>query len=157
MNLKREIEISNESRNLSAVRKEVTEVLGHTPFDREMSNKIIVAVDEALANVVEHAYQGGIGTVKLVFTLDAETLKVQIQDKGVPFDPGERLSSELDIHQHIKLGLKGGLGLFLMRRIMDEVAYNHDGPDFVNELVMIKKLPATDSSSAPEQDARENA
>ena len=156
MNLKREIEISNESRNLSAVRKEVTEVLSHTPFDREMSNKIIVAVDEALANVVEHAYQGGVGVVRLVFTLDSESLKVQIQDNGVPFDPGERLNSELDIHQHIKLGLKGGLGLFLMRRIMDEVAYNQDGPGFVNELVMIKKLPATEPTPS-EQDAQENA
>lgn len=144
MTLHRVLEITNDSKNLSRVRGEAAAVLAETAFDREMRNKIIVAVDEALANVVEHAYGGGSGEVRVLFTLDERTLVVRIQDQGVRFDPGERLKTAVDIHEHIRLGLKGGLGMFLMRRIMDDVVYNHDGPDFVNELVMVKNLPQPD-------------
>lgn len=150
MSVQRDIEILNESKNLSQVRREVSEVLEATAFDRETRNKIIVAVDEALANVVEHAYQGGTGMVRILFDVDGERLTVRIRDHGVPFDPGERLNSQLDIQKHIRDGLKGGLGLFLMRRIMDEVTYNQHGPDFVNELVMMKKLPPAADGPAEE-------
>lgn len=142
MTYRRVLCIQNESRNLSLVRKEAADVLSRTPFDRETCNKIIVAVDEALANVVEHAYGGGRGEVQVHFEVDAEFLRVAIRDNGVKFDPGERLNSTLDIHNHIKLGLKGGLGLFLMRKIMDEVRYNGESEHCVNELVMVKRLPA---------------
>ena len=133
--------ISNESSNLAQVRRTVSEILELTTFERDLRNKIIVAVDEALANVVEHAYQGGIGDIKIRFKVDHATLSVAIRDNGVRFEPGDKLKDHVDIHKHIKLGLKGGLGLFLMRRIMDEVYFNHDGDDFVNELVMVKNLP----------------
>ena len=139
------ISLLKDSRYLSVVRTAVSEVLDSTTFNRETRNKIIVAVDEALANVVEHAYQGGEGEVTIGFEVDDASLRVQIRDKGVRFNPGDRLSTEIDIHEHIRQGLKGGLGLFLMRRIMDEVHFNHDGPEFVNELVMVKNLPETDA------------
>ena len=146
------ISIVNDSRNLSVVRTAVSEVLDSTTFNRETRNKIIVAVDEALANVVEHAYQGGEGEVTIGFDVNDTRLRVQIRDKGVRFNPGDRLSTEIDIHEHIRQGLKGGLGLFLMRRIMDEVHFNHDGPEFVNELVMVKNLPETDAESKKESE-----
>ena len=132
--------ITNESRNLSEVRRVVAEVLDPTTFDRKATNEIILAVDEGLANVVEHAYQGGVGEIKLILGLDDEIFRIHIRDNGVRFEPGE-LRDAVDIHDHIKRGLKGGLGLFLMKRIMDDVYYTHDGPDYVNELVMVKKIP----------------
>lgn len=136
--LRREMTIPNETKHLSTVRQTVTEVLELTPLDQKTRNKIVVAVDEALANVVEHAYQGGQGPIELVFAVDPERLQVIIRDNGVRFDPGDDgIRSSIDIHQHIRLGLKGGLGLFLMRQIMDEVQYLHETP-WTNELVMIK-------------------
>lgn len=136
--LRREMTIPNETKHLATVRQTVMEVLELTPLDQKTRNKIVVAVDEALANVVEHAYQGGQGPIELVFAVDPERLQVIIRDNGVRFDPGDGgIQSSIDIHQHIRLGLKGGLGLFLMRQIMDEVQYLHDTP-WSNELVMIK-------------------
>jgi serine/threonine-protein kinase RsbW len=133
--------ITNQSKNLSEVRQVVAEMLDPSGFDRRQTNEIILAVDEGLANVVEHAYQGGVGEVKLIFGLDEENFRVHIRDNGVRFEPNV-LRDAVDIHAHIKKGLKGGLGLFLMKRIMDDVYYTHDGPDYVNELVMVKKVPA---------------
>jgi serine/threonine-protein kinase RsbW len=147
VSLNRSISIDNDSKNLSKVRNTASEVLDATQFTRETRNKIIVAVDEALANVVEHAYEGASGTVTIAFDVDDACLRVQIRDKGVRFNPGDRLTTEIDIHEHIRKGLKGGLGLFLMRRIMDEVHFNHDGPEFVNELVMVKNLPTEDDGA----------
>lgn len=136
--LRREMTIPNETKHLATVRQTVMEVLEVTPLDQKTRNKIVVAVDEALANVVEHAYQGGQGPIELVFAVDPERLQVIIRDNGVKFDPGDGgIRSSIDIHQHIRLGLKGGLGLFLMRQIMDEVQYLHETP-WTNELVMIK-------------------
>ena len=147
MSDERVLTISNESRNLSEVRQVVADMLGSSNFDRKQTNEIILAVDEGLANVVEHAYQGGTGDITLLFGLDAEFFKVSIRDNGVRFEPGE-LRNTVDIHAHIKQGLKGGLGLFLMKRIMDDVYYTHDGPDYVNELVMVKKVPAESAEAS---------
>lgn len=139
--IRRSLTISNETRHLSLVRTVVSEVLDASTFDGKTRNKIVVAVDEALANVVEHAYQGGTGPIELGFDLDPEKLVVRIRDNGVRFEPSAaRLSAQIDIKEHIRLGLKGGLGLFLMRQIMDEIQYVHD-TEFVNELILMKKQP----------------
>jgi anti-sigma regulatory factor (Ser/Thr protein kinase) len=147
--VRREMQIPNETRCLATVRQTVMEVLERSSFDGKTRNKIVVAVDEALANVVEHAYQGKPGIIELIFAIEDGRLTVVIRDNGVKFDPGDGgLKSSVDIHQHIRLGLKGGLGLFLMRQIMDEVQYLHDTP-WTNELRMMKKLPPVGDGVPP--------
>ena len=47
----------------------------------------------------------------------------------------------LDINEHLRLGLDGGLGMFLMRKVMDEVRYASTSR-YTNELDMIKFLPS---------------
>ena len=135
---KKDLRITNETKNLSLVRQVVGEILEKTPFGRDDKAKIILAVDEAVANVVEHAYEGTKGEIDLQFLLDSERLEITIRDNGKKFNP-ETIPSP-DIHEHIKRGLKGGLGMFLMRKIMDEVRYSLDST-YVNELVMVKFRP----------------
>ncbi|MCO5167519.1 MAG: ATP-binding protein [Planctomycetes bacterium] len=147
--LRREMTIPNETKHLATVRQTAMEVLELTPFDTKTRSKIVVAVDEALANVVEHAYQGGQGNIELVFDVDVDRLQVIIRDNGVRFEPADgALKTSIDIHHHIKLGLKGGLGMFLMRQIMDEVQYLHETP-WTNELIMVKRFGARDGAGAP--------
>lgn len=140
----RDMRITNETKNLSLVRQAIGEVLDRTPFGRDDRNKIILAVDEAVANVVEHAYGAGRGDIDLVFDMDVERLEIVIRDNGVKFNP-EAVPTP-NIHDHIRKGLKGGLGMFLMRKIMDEVRYSHDST-YVNELVMVKYFPEQTSGS----------
>ena len=136
---KKDLRITNETKNLSLVRQVVGEVLDRTPFGKDDKAKIILAVDEAVANVVEHAYEGKQGDIDLVFALDGERLQITIRDNGKKFNP--EMIATPDIHEHIKRGLKGGLGMFLMRKIMDEVRYSLDST-YVNELVMVKFWPS---------------
>jgi serine/threonine-protein kinase RsbW len=135
---RKDLTITNETKNLSLVRQVVGEVLERTAFGKDDKAKIILAVDEAVANVVEHAYEGRKGEIEIHLVLDPEKIEITIRDNGKKFQP-EAITTP-DIHEHITRGLKGGLGMFLMRKIMDEVRYSLDST-FVNELVMVKFCP----------------
>jgi serine/threonine-protein kinase RsbW len=132
------LRIINESKNLSLVRKNLSNFIDESPFPRDARNRIILAVDEAIANVIEHAYGSEKGLVQITFTLDEEKLEVDVCDHGADFKPN--VKKDPDINDHIRLGLKGGLGMFLMRRVMDEVAYSTT-TEYQNNLAMIKFLP----------------
>lgn len=105
-------------------------------------NKIILAVDEAVSNIIEHAYGNHTnGTIEIEVETTEELYRVCIRDQGKSFKPPEK--PEIDIQEHIRQGNKRGLGIFLMRRVMDEVNYRfRDGVQ--NELILtkyIKKKP----------------
>ena len=136
----KEMRITNETANLSRVRAAMLEFLKGSVLDPELCNLIVVALDEALANVVEHAYQGQEGHIMLDFDLDEQRLQIVIRDNGLRFEHDEKLKSEFDIKRHIKLGRKRGLGLFLIQKIMDTVSFNSGGAGYVNELVLTKQL-----------------
>jgi len=106
---RRELRIASETRNLSLVRQATAEVLGRSAFERADRDKIILAVDEAVANVVEHAYRGAPGEIEIDLALDERRLIVTIRDNGPPFDP--RGVPAPDLREHVKQGLKGGFGL----------------------------------------------
>lgn len=136
--VRRDLRIENEAKSLSLVRKVVSDVLESSAFTRDDRNKIILAVDEATANVVEHAYGSGTGPIEIVFELDDKRLVVRIRDNGAKFNSTEIPTP--DIREHIAKGMKGGYGLFLMRKIMDEVRYSLES-GWVNELILTKNLP----------------
>jgi serine/threonine-protein kinase RsbW len=84
-----------------------------------------LVVDEALTNVIEHAYEGRPDRpVELSVTLDADSLAIAIVHDGQAFDPAGR--SEVDLKAHIAARRVGGLGLYLINKLMDEVAYGTD-------------------------------
>lgn len=136
--LKDRLVVTNDTRYLALVRDFVARVLKYARVDRRDENKIILAVDEAVSNVIEHGYPSGQrGTIEIeVDSTDAE-VRVVIHDQGRVFNPES--VSEPDIYEHVKVGRKKGLGIFLMRQIMDEVCYRfRDGVK--NELTLIKYL-----------------
>jgi len=99
-----------------------------------------MAVDEACSNVIEHAYAESLGDIDLECHVDAGgDLRVEIRDQGGPFDP-ESVSpppvtnGSVDIDE-MKIG---GLGLFFMRKLMDEVTFRFDAATG-NHLTMVKR------------------
>jgi serine/threonine-protein kinase RsbW len=106
---------------------------GLTPqetFDVQM------AVDEACANVIQHAYRGDeSGLIELAVACDGKSCTVTIRDHGAPFDPGAVL--EPDTTAPLEERPIGGLGLFFMRRLMDEVHFQFDERTG-NVLTMVK-------------------
>jgi serine/threonine-protein kinase RsbW len=116
----------------------VTEWAQRAGFDERALYEIQLAVDEACANVVDHAYQGADpGDIEVSCCLDDQILTVQVRDWGKGFD----LTSveEPDLDAPLEERTLGGLGLFLVRQVMDDVQFRSD-PELGNELTMSKRL-----------------
>jgi serine/threonine-protein kinase RsbW len=103
-------------------------------FSAMESQKIALAIDEAITNVIKHSYKGKMDQdIKLEFYTSPEGMKVRLVFTGVP----PVLSREgVNLNRFIKEGKKGGLGVELIRRIMDSVEYKTVGN--INSCEMVK-------------------
>ena len=95
-------------------------------FDSKKLNMIKIALEEALVNIVNYAYPGKDGEIEIVRNIeDNKRLIIKITDWGIPFDP---LSlPDPDIEAPIENREIGGLGVYMMRNIMDECNYRRKG------------------------------
>ncbi len=137
-----ELTVPSDTTYLSKVREAVIAVLGHGLFSPVKANLIALAIDEAVANIMEHAYTheregGGRKDIQIILDATPRRFEVLIRDHGMAFDP--RGVPDVDVREHVKRGRKGGLGIFLMRRIMDEINYSFK-QGVHNELQMIKYI-----------------
>jgi serine/threonine-protein kinase RsbW len=136
--LKREISVTNATGNLARVRDFLTEAARNFGVRHEDENRIILAVDEAVSNIMEHAYENTLeGTIQVAVDIEMNRFTVTIHDKGKRFDPSG--ISDPDLEEHIRGGKKRGLGLFLMRQIMDEVDFHYKAGG-ENVLTLVKYL-----------------
>ncbi|MCX6013716.1 MAG: ATP-binding protein [Chloroflexi bacterium] len=105
--------------------------------DPATSYQIHLVVDEACTNIISYAYGDKHGFGKLVFEKVADTLIITLTDNGKPFDP--TAIPLPDIKSGVEDRKIGGLGIFFMKQMMDEVSYSYD-PVKGNQLRLIKKL-----------------
>ena len=97
-----------------------------------------LAVEEAITNVIVHGYAGNHGEIQITCRTTHGLAEVQIQDSAPPFDPMSL--PEPDITSDIEDRKIGGLGIFLIRQVMDEIVYRYE--DGNNILVLVKKKKA---------------
>ena len=87
---------------------------------------IQLAVDEACSNVIEHACDGECEEqIEITCTTSDDRLTIMVRDHGEPFDPTSAPSPDLDAA--IEDRPVGGLGIFLIRQLMDEIRYERLG------------------------------
>jgi sigma-B regulation protein RsbU (phosphoserine phosphatase) len=99
--------------------------------------RVNLVFDEILSNIISYAYQDDAGhEIKIGIDLTAEKLLVSIEDDGIPFNPFAR--EEPDTSLSIEDREIGGLGIHLVKNVMDEVTY-HRRQD-ANLLVLSKNL-----------------
>jgi serine/threonine-protein kinase RsbW len=93
------------------------------------------AVDEAVSNIIEHAYQGeNKGTITCTCIADPDRLTIILEDFGTPFDPS--VVPVPDIKKSLKQRKDHGLGIFMMHQWMDEIHFEFC--EDCNRLVMVK-------------------
>jgi serine/threonine-protein kinase RsbW len=81
-----------------------------------------LAVDEACSNIIEHAYGGeGVGDIQCTCEVGGAQLRFTLRDTGKPFDPSA--VPDPDLSTQIESRQVGGLGLYLIHKIMDEVRF----------------------------------
>ncbi len=110
---------------------------GHEPDD-ETSMQLELAIEEIFVNIVSYAYSPKTGDVEICaeMTEDPPELVITFADSGVPFNPLEK--EEADTSPEALEEREGGLGIYMIRQLMDEVAYIHE--DGKNILRIRKRL-----------------
>jgi len=136
--VKDRLTIANETSHLLLVRDFMSRTIRQSSLPKEDENRVVLAVDEAVSNIVEHGYDPGAqGTIEVEIDADETQFKIIIRDMGRLFNP-EAIPNP-DVREHVKKGQKRGLGLYIMRQIMDEVRYKFkDGVK--NELTLVKYI-----------------
>jgi serine/threonine-protein kinase RsbW len=122
---------------LSEVRKFVAKHATNFGFNDKQVSDIRLAVDEACTNIIKHAYNfDSDQRVEIKIGLKDEKLWVSLKDTGDAFDP--KSYSKPDIREQMKNRKRGGVGVFLIKKLMDEVEYVK--ADNANVIRMYKKL-----------------
>jgi len=133
----RTITLSNnidEVPQLAAFVDEICEAIG---IDMSTAMSLNLAMEEAVVNVMDYAYPVGTkGNINIEAKANDQRLKFIITDWGTPFDPTEK--SEVDTTMSAEERPIGGLGIHLVRQIMDSI--NYERTDGKNVLTLRKKL-----------------
>jgi len=109
---------------------ESAEALGASPASFD---DLRIAVDEAVTNILTHGYDGP-GDVELDLLAEGSDLVVRLRDWAPSFDP--RLAPQADLRPPGERDEPGGLGVYLMKSLMDEIV--HRSLESGNELTMTK-------------------
>jgi serine/threonine-protein kinase RsbW len=132
-----EFRIPSDINYLNYVRNFIVGVTREEQVLEEKVSQIEMSLDEALANVVEHAYLYDCHQeIQVQVTFFPDRLEILIRDHGRAFNfAGTPMP---DIKEHIEQRRVGGLGRYLMKTLMDEVEYRSDS--VTNELRMVKRF-----------------
>ena len=103
---------------------------------QELNMPINLALEEAVSNVMLYAYPGSSGQVLVEAEHSAEQITFTISDSGIPFDPTAQTEPDLTLSAEERP--IGGLGIHLVRQIMDSIRYERK--DNRNILTLTKKL-----------------
>jgi len=121
---------------LDEIRDFVAEVARDGGFDDKEIYSVQLAADEAASNIIEHAYEGiADGQIELTCEMRGAELVIAMQDHGKSFD--FKKYKKPDLKADLSERQIGGLGVYLMRKLMDEVNYRSSGTG--NLLTMIKR------------------
>lgn len=133
------IQVESRTERLIAVRDFVSEAARAFGFGDEDISKIALAVDEACTNVIKHAYRSDPTKIIRVDVSAADrAFEVAIRDEGAQFNPTQVHAP--DMREYLTHYRRGGLGMYLMKSLMDKVEYSIVSGK-ANEVRLTKYLP----------------
>lgn len=97
--------------------------------------RIELALEEAVVNVIHHGYAGGKGKIEIGLKWEPGRVEILVRDWGPPFNPLAN-APHVDPEAPSEARKAGGLGIYLMGQIMDELTYARE--DGANVLTMVK-------------------
>lgn len=135
MSVSIEIQITSDPKMLSILRGAIAPICKLGGFDNDSCTKIILAVDEAVSNIMRHAYCGEEDkSISVRFSLSSNKMEIVLHDFGKSVDPQKIKSRNLNEVR------PGGLGVHIMKTVMDKVVYKNGTKDG-NYLILEKLLP----------------
>jgi len=135
--MRHELKLYCEKSRLAELRSFISEVLVPAQLNAISQNQLILAVEEVCANLIIHSHQcNPQNFILLTIHLLTDRIVFEIKDSGKAFNIIEYKSPE--INAVVKEKRKGGLGLLLVRKIMDKIEFETDAS--FNTCRLIKKL-----------------
>ena len=101
----------------------------------EPANAFKLSIDEAATSIIKHAYRDWGGNITIRVLVKKNSMTIVLIDQGKFFDP--RQVNDPDLQRYVDIRNKGGLGIFIMRRLLDNIDYRKTEEG--NELWMYKK------------------
>lgn len=131
------ITLTNDIQQVPQLAEFVDMVCEEVGMDMAVAIQMNLAMEEAVVNVMTYAYPAGtIGNVNIEAQANDERLKFTIIDSGIPFDPTTK--DEVDTTLSAEERPIGGLGIHLVRQLMDSI--NYERIDGKNVLTLRKKF-----------------
>jgi len=129
---------SGHYQHLTEIGELIAQAAKEAGFDSAQAYGVRLAVVEACTNIIEHGYGGeGIGDIVITYQSDEDGISITIQDWGANFEPDKIPEPNYDVPLE-KLQYRGA-GLYLMRKLMDEVDYQFSDSEG-NTLTLVKRI-----------------
>jgi serine/threonine-protein kinase RsbW len=126
--------------SLALISDFITEATARVRLDDHSAWQVQLAVDEAATNIIQHGYGGGAqGEIELGWHIQSDQFVVTLRDRGRRFNPKDVPAP--DITSPLEERQPGGLGLYIMSRLMDDVTFEFDD-QAGNLLTMTKHIGA---------------
>ncbi len=120
------IGVTNTFGDIPHANKRISEFCSERNVPTKLQNRFSLSLDEVLTNIITHSIgDRGDREIAVRIDIDGGFLSATVSDDGKPFDPLSQ--PEPDIHAPIEKRKVGGLGIHLMRKLMDKVAYRRAG------------------------------
>ena len=122
----KEITVNADLQNLDDVTDFIDDELEQSGVELAMQTRINVVIDEIFSNIVNYAYKDGQGdvTVSVEVSEDPRAIVLIFTDSGIPYDPLS--AEEPDITLSAEDRKIGGLGIFIVKKIMDEISHVYE-------------------------------
>ena len=110
--------------NLSAVLDFINKELEERECPLKLQTQINIAAEEVFINIANYAYTPEIGSVSVGIAVDNK-ISIEFEDSGIPYNPLEKPDPEITSSASERE--VGGLGIFMVKKIMDSVEYSREG------------------------------
>ena len=138
------ISLTNDVRQVTELNQFVKSVTDRLNLDTSASSQLMLAVEEAVVNVMNYAYPiGSTGNIRVEAKATTEWLKIIITDMGKAFDP--TLTNKADTTLSAEDRPIGGLGILLVQQLMDTI--NYERVNGKNVLTLKKNLPSVNNNN----------
>ena len=140
----RRLVLPNDIETIPQLNEFIDSVAEEVGLEMSLTMSLNLALEEAVVNVMEYAYpEGQKGDVEIEVTADQEWMTFVIMDTGIAFDP--TMKEDADTTLSAEERPIGGLGIFLVRQLMDVIDYKRK--DNKNVLTLRKKLGEENASN----------
>jgi serine/threonine-protein kinase RsbW len=137
----KKLKITSKTENLSVIREFIQSAAEQVGMKPGITEDVMLAVDEACTNIIKHAYMSfPDGEILLKLKYADHKLTIVIVDYGKSFHPED--VPDPDLQKYYRQHRVGGLGMYLMKTLMDEVKYSSI-PGKYNEVYLTKYLNNT--------------